>query len=194
MPHVDTRTHEHRNLKKGEEELLRIQRRRIVARVKLRGGAYRDIQAAVKSEMHIETYSLATVKKDWEACLHEFQQERIENTEQLVTMELQRIDKIIVEAWEAWEKSKKAKSTEKKGTPRTAGEIATLYIKEVQSALECGDPRYLEVINKQLQERRKLLGLYAPEKHDVSGDLNFGQLLMQTGVEEATEAAELSEV
>ena len=194
MPHRDVRDGSHRDLKKGEIDLLRIQRRKIVAEIKLKGGTYRDIQAAVKHQMHIETYSLATVKKDWEACLKEFQQERIENTEQLVTLELQRIDKIIVEAWEAWEKSKKAKSTEKKGTPRTAGEIATLYIKEVQSAQECGDPRYLDVIDKQLKERRKLLGLYAPEKHDVTGDLSFAQLLMQTGVEEATEAAELSEV
>ena len=194
MPIQDDRTGGHRNLKKGEMDLLRIQRRKIVAEVKLKGGTYRDIQAAVKTRMHLDVYSLATVKKDWEACLHEFQQERIENTEQLVTLELQRIDKIIVEAWEAWEKSKKAKSTEKKGTPRTAGEIATLYIKEVQSAQECGDPRYLDVIDKQLKERRKLLGLYAPEKHDVTGDLSFAQLLMQTGVEEAAEAAELSEV
>lgn len=194
MPHVDTRTHAHKNLKKGETDLLKVQRRKIVAEIKLKGGTYRDIQAAVKTRMHIETYSLATVKKDWEACLKEFQQERIENTEQLVTLELQRIDKIIVEAWEAWEKSKKAKTTEKKGTPRTAGEIATLYIKEVQTSQECGDPRYLEVIHKQLQERRKLLGLYAPEKHDVSGDLSFSQLLMQTGVEEGAEAADLSEI
>lgn len=194
MPNKDVRDGSHKDLKKGEEELLRIQRRKIVAEIKLKGGTYRDIQSAVKTRMHIETYSLATVKKDWEACLKEFQQERIENTEQLVTLELQRIDKIIVEAWEAWEKSKKAKSTEKKGTPRTAGEIATLYIKEVQTAQECGDPRYLDVIHKQLMERRKLLGLYAPEKHDVTGDLSFAQLLMQTGVEEATEAAELSEV
>ena len=45
-----------------------------------------------------------------------------------------------------------------------------------------GDPRYLEVVHKNLIERRKLLGLYSPEKKEISGDLSFTNLLMQTGI------------
>ena len=52
-----------------------------------------------------------------------------------------------------------------------------------EDVVSYGDPRYLEVINRLLMERRKLLGLYSPEKMDVSGDMSFYAMLMHTGKE-----------
>ena len=41
---------------------------------------------------------------------------------------------------------------------------------------------YISEIRKQLEERRKLLGLYAPEKKDVSGSLSFASMLIESGM------------
>lgn len=47
---------------------------------------------------------------------------------------------------------------------------------------ESGNIEFIREIREQHKERRKLLGLYSPEKKEVSGDLSFTNLLMQTGV------------
>lgn len=45
-----------------------------------------------------------------------------------------------------------------------------------------GDPSYIAEIRQQLAERRKLLGLYAPEKKDISGDMSFAAFLIESGI------------
>ena len=45
-----------------------------------------------------------------------------------------------------------------------------------------GDPSYIGEIRKQLEERRKLLGLYAPEKKDINGNVSFASLLIESGL------------
>ena len=45
-----------------------------------------------------------------------------------------------------------------------------------------GAPSYIAEIRKQLEERRKLLGLYAPEKKELSGGLFFASLLVESGM------------
>ena len=48
------------------------------------------------------------------------------------------------------------------------GGVATTSMEQTQKELHpSGDPRYLEIIHKLLIERRKLLGLYAPEKREL---------------------------
>ena len=49
--------------------------------------------------------------------------------------------------------------------------------------------RHLGLLNVILfYKRRKLLGLYAPEKKDISGDLSFAALLVESGmIDEAEE-------
>ena len=47
---------------------------------------------------------------------------------------------------------------------------------------------YISEIRQQLQERRKLLGLYAPDKKEVSGELSFANLLMESGMLDEAEA------
>ena len=61
------------------------------------------------------------------------------------------------------------------------GGIVTVKMEQsVENVNSCGDPRYLEVIHKNLMERRKLLGLYSPDKKEITGDLSFASLLMET--------------
>ena len=170
----------------------------IIAQLYKRGYSYRQMQEEVKARLDLQSYSLRTVHKDVQALLEEWRGTRIENIDHAVQLELERIDDIIREAWEAWEKSKQDADktrTKQTGVPRQPdeeegnggsrgdGEIVTIQLERTsEEQTNCGDPRYLEVIHKNLTERRKLLGLYSPEKREVSGDLSFTNLLMQTGI------------
>lgn len=166
----------------------------IISRLYKRGYSYREIRAEVMARLDLQSYSLRTVKKDVERLLAEWREARIDNTDYALQLELERIDDLIKEAWEAWDKSKqdyekrRAKQT---GVPTppdadsrdSSGSITTLKMEQtVENVNLCGDPRYLELIHKLLIERRKLLGLYSPEKKEITGDLSFANLLMQTGV------------
>ena len=99
------------------------------------------------------------------------------------------IREVIKEAWAAWDKSKtdyERKKAKQQGIPGGDGEsgeggVVTVKMEQQKEEVICyGDPRYLEVIHKNLVERRKLLGLYSPEKKEVTGDLSFASLLMET--------------
>jgi len=165
-------------------KLLRMDK---VAPLFKRGYTYREIRDVVMKELELKTYGLATVKHDIESLLAEWRETRIDNTDQAVQLELQRIDDLVKEAWAAWDKSKedyqkkKGKAT---AVPSVGGSGSARTVKQEQwqeDIQSVGDPRFIDTINKLLIERRKLLGLYAPDKHDVNTDLSFADFLMKTG-------------
>jgi Ser-tRNA(Ala) deacylase AlaX len=173
-------------------KLLRMD---ILSKLYKRGYSYREMRSEVMARLDLQTYSLETLKKDIDSLLEEWRETRIEDLDLALQLELERIDNLVKEAWEAWDRSKesykKVKGTQE-GIPGTpdgegdgqVGEIITTKMKQTsEDVVSYGDPRYLEVINRLLMERRKLLGLYSPEKMDVSGDMSFYAMLMQTGKE-----------
>ena len=174
----------------GKEKLLRMD---ILSGLYKRGYSYRDMRREVMARLNLRSYSLETVKKDIDSLLEEWRATRIEDLDLALQLELERIDTLIREAWEAWEKSKenyKKVKASREGVPGTPegydddkpAEIVTTKMKQAsEDVVSYGDPRYLEVINKLLIERRKLLGLYKPEQHELSGEMSFYNMLMQTG-------------
>lgn len=75
------------------------------------------------------------------------------------------------------------KKSDYEGSDTKSEEIITVQMEQSSKEVVCtGDPRYLDIIHKALIERRKLLGLYAPEKKDISGGMSFEALLMETGI------------
>lgn len=167
-------------------------RRDCVARYYKQGYPIRKICELIKQDLGLPTYSTQTCHKDIQALLTEWRKRRIEDMDLAVQLELERIDDICREAWKAWEKSKKdhtLTSTSKDGLASGRGSeneeitIKTTHVGEQRKeVVVCGDTRYLQVIHNALIERRKLLGLYAPEKKELSGSLSFEDALMQTGV------------
>lgn len=119
-----------------------IARREIVARLFKRGYTEAQIRLAVMEELELETYSSQTVHADVVAIKKMWKKEVIEDVDAVMKIEIMRIDDQIRELWTAWEISKE------KG----------IY-----------DPRYISEMRQQLVERRKLLGLYAPEKKEITG-------------------------
>ena len=163
----------------------------IIAGLYKRGYSYRAIREEVMARLDLEAYSLRTVHKDVNTLLEEWRRTRIENFDLSVQLELERIDDMIREAWAAWDKSKtdyERKKAKQQGVPGGGDEgegVVTVKMEQQKEEVICyGDPRYLELVHKLSQERRKLLGLYAPEKKDIKNEFSFANMLKETSVDE----------
>lgn len=147
----------------------------IISQLYKRGYTYREIREEVMTRLDLPTYSLRTVHCDVQRLLAEWRATRVKNTDLNVQLELQRIDELIKEAWAAWDKSKQdyeRKRARQIGVPLSEedGGINTLRVEQsAENVNSCGDPRYLDIIHKLLIERRKLLGLYSPERKEITG-------------------------
>ena len=171
----------HQTKKRNQVKLARLE---IASDLYKRGYSLRKIQAEVMQRLGLESYSTATVQKDIQTLLAEWKENRLTDTSEAIQLELERIDDAVRELWEQWEKSKrdyKKTSSKRKGAPvedkkkeqdgTEAGEvkIKTYQTEEMKTeVIRLGDVSYLAEIRAQLSERRKLLGLYAPEKKDVT--------------------------
>jgi hypothetical protein len=170
----------HQSAKQAREARLVI-----VGELYKKGYAYRAIRAEVMKREGKETYSLQTVKKDVDALLTEWRKTRIDDVDMAIQLELAAIDDQLRELWEAWERSKTdqtLKSTRQSGisnkgkaiTPEgeisegVAKIITTAIQKSEKTEINFGDPRYQDLINKLRMERRKLLGLYAVDKSELT--------------------------
>lgn len=90
------------------------------------------------------------------------------------------------ECWEAWEFSKKGikhNTTRKERSIGNAPE-GTYSLEEIitQDNTTAGDIKFMQHINELRKERRKLLGLYAPEKKNVSASENKGTTAIQFNI------------
>lgn len=170
---------------------LKLARLEIVAQLYKRGYSIRKIQSEVVKRLELKTYSLATVHKDIQTLLDEWRENRIEDMDAALQLELERIDDTVRELWEQWEKSKTdyTKTARKqKGSPTRDNQTGQTSIRTYQTerteteVIRLGDPSYISEIRQQLAERRKLLGLYAPEKKDISGEVSFTSFLIESGM------------
>lgn len=170
---------------------LKLARLEIVAQLYKRGNSIRKIQSEVVKRLELKTYSLATVHKDIQTLLDEWRENRIEDMDAALQLELERIDDTVRELWEQWEKSKTdyTKTARKqKGSPTRDNQTGQTSIRTYQTerteteVIRLGDPSYISEIRQQLAERRKLLGLYAPEKKDISGGVSFTSFLIESGM------------
>ena len=178
---------------------LKEARLEIVSQLYKRGYAIRTIRAEVMRRLDLATYSLSTAHSDIRTLLEEWRESRLEDMDDAMQLELTRIDDTVRELWEQWEKSKEdytRTQRKRKGAPErnnTGGEnnIRTFSVEEKsQNVVGLGNPAYISEIRQQLAERRKLLGLYAPEKKDIQGGMSFAAFLMESGmIDEAEKEA-----
>lgn len=173
--------------KRRQSQLLRMD---IEAPLYKRGYSIRAIADEVKARLGLPTLSTRTVHKDIQLLLAEWKEYRIANIDESIQLELERIDEVVREAWEAWDKSKtdyQRRRAELKETHNANGNKPNIETKHVDEVVCFGDPRYLEVIHKNLAERRKLLGLYSPEKRELTGKDGSNLIPQKLSVDEAKE-------
>lgn len=175
------------NQKRNQVKLARLE---IVAKLYKRGYSIRKIRDEVMRRLDLPTYSLQTVHKDVRTLLDEWRESRLDDLDDALELELQRIDDTVRELWEQWEKSKTDYSkteSKQKGSPSRDKDTGQTTIRTFQTerketeVVSLGNPAYISEIRQQLAERRKLLGLYAPEKKDVQGGISFASFLMESG-------------
>lgn len=170
---------------------IKLSRLDIVAELYKRGNSVRKIQSEVMERLGLSSYSTATVQKDIKTLLEEWRESRLEDMDLALQLELERIDETVKELWEQWEKSKRdytKTSNKRKGAPvkdKETGESALKTIQKEETETEVirqGDASYISEIRHQLAERRKLLGLYAPDKKSIIGEVSFGAFLIESGI------------
>jgi hypothetical protein len=168
----------------------------IVAQLYKRGYTVRAIRAEVMRRLDLPTYSVSTVHGDIKSLLKEWRESRLEDMDDALQLELTRIDDTVRELWEQWEKSKEdyiktqrkrkgapARNTNQENNNGGDGGIRTFSVEEkTLNIVGLGNPAYISEIRQQLAERRKLLGLYAPEKRDIQGGMSFATFLMESGM------------
>lgn len=154
---------------------LRLARLEIVAQMYKRGNSVRKIQAEVMARLDLKSYSLSVVDRDIKELLDEWREHRLDDVDLALQLELERIDDTVRELWSQWEKSKQdftKTASKRKGAPtkdaKTGNNTLQTYQKEETETevVQCGNPTYISEIRQQLAERRKLLGLYAPEQKE----------------------------
>lgn len=165
-------------------QAMRLARLQIASKLYLRGHSFRAIREEVMRRLDLKTYSLDTVKKDIDILLKEWREERIDDMDASISLELARIDAIIVELWAQWEKSKQdteKTATKKKGAAKRNDGITGIETQAIEetraSVLGLGNVAYISEIRAQLTERRKLLGLYSPEKRAITEEVTITQKL-----------------
>lgn len=177
----------------------------IVAQLYKRGYTVRAIREEVMRRLDLSTYSVSTAHGDIKSLLKEWRESRLEDMDDALQLELTRIDDTVRELWEQWEKSKEdytKTQRKRKGAPARNnndsnssgdGGIRTFSVEEkTLNIVGLGNPAYISEIRQQLAERRKLLGLYAPEKRDIQGGMSFSAFLMESGmIDEAEQEAGL---
>ena len=164
----------------------KIARLEIVASLYKRCFSVRQIQSEVMKRLDLNTYSLSTVHKDIHTLLDEWRESRIENLDAALQLELERIDDTVRELWSQWEKSKEdyiRTSKTRRGAPKTdkktnETKIETFGVEDYSTnVLGLGNVAYISEIRAQLTERRKLLGLYSPEKRTITEEVTITQKL-----------------
>lgn len=159
------------------KQQIRQARLEIVSELYKRGCSLRKITEEVKRRLNIPKLAVSTTYNDVQTLLKEWRESRIENIDQALQLELERIDDTTAELWEQWDKSKT--ETQKTTTTRSgrikgkgnAG-IETDAVSESRTKVGgLGNPAYIAEIRQQLIERRKLLGLYAPEARQVKSEV-----------------------
>lgn len=89
--------------KRNQEKQARME---IVSKLYKRGYSCRQIREEVMKRLALDSYSLGTVQKDIKTLLEEWRENRIEDMDAALQLELERIDDTCRELWAQWEKSK----------------------------------------------------------------------------------------
>lgn len=163
------------NTKRNTQRRAHIKQGRmvIVAELYKKGWSIRAIAEEVRARLNCSC-SARTIWNDVNDLLAEWRKVRIQDVDDRLQLELERIDDAVRELWTQWEKSKEdwvREHNTKVGIPsEESGEIQTVKrMNDTTNVVGLGNPAYMAEIRQQLAERRKLLGLYAATRSEITG-------------------------
>lgn len=126
-------------------------------------------QAEIAVELGI---SQATVSRCIKVGQGPWLEKNLQITERVKTDQLSKLDVLERKYWTEWERSRlnmevKTLKAVKDGGGQAEEGIPDKVEKTTRTEGQCGDPRYLEGVERCIEKRCKILGINAPEKHDV---------------------------
>ena len=168
--------------------------KQIIADMYLKGHSCRAIAVHLCEANNDEKYlSYRTVANEINKLLKEWHDERIDDIHKQKTLELEKLNKLERTYWIAWEKSisdYEKRSKRLRGTIKGDGgksspseqEIATIEM------VSMGNPSYLAGVERCIERRCKILGIDAPQKHDItSNGKGFLDFLKESSADPETE-------
>lgn len=136
-------------------------RRQKIAAAYLRG----TTQIEIAAELEVDQ---ATVSRDLKALRAEWMKSALIDINEAKARELAKIDALELEYWAAWKRSQEnaeVETTKMQGSdPEKPGKLE----KQKRVEGQVGDPRYLQGIERCIEQRRAILGLDAPRRTDIT--------------------------
>jgi hypothetical protein len=165
------------------EELSIESRRCQVAALFLRG-TKRQSELALRLGVN-----RSTISRDLKALNARWKEAAVRDLDAAKGQELERLDQLEAEYWQAWEKSKGPH--EVTTTEQTTGGDSDRTRAAIRTEEQHGDPRYLDGVQRCIEQRCKLLGLCAPQK--IAPTTPDGQEPYRLTVEDFTQARNRTE-
>jgi hypothetical protein len=139
---------------KARSKAQRLKDRETIARLRLRSRTLVQIVQETGLSKATVCRELNIIEADWQAAA-------LEAIDKVKARELQKLDHLEQETFEQWERSKQdaVKRVVEKGKGKGGGSTSKL-----ETAGQCGDPRYLNVLLGIHERRAKILGSDAPTK------------------------------
>jgi len=154
---------ENRKPRRSAAQLARDRRR--IAELYLEGKLQADIAEAVGISQSTVSNDLKAIQQEWlESSLIDFNEAK--------ARELAKIDRLEWEYWTAWARSCEDAET----TTKKAVQVGDKERKEATQTAkgQAGDPRFLQGVQWCIERRCKLLGIDAPQRHDVKHHISGG--------------------
>lgn len=137
----------------------------------------RESDRAIVAEMYLERRTIDEIathltinRKTVMADLRVIEQRWFEASDRLTSArkaeELARIDRIELTAWEGYYRSNTVREVTKTVLETEGGEMVTKTKAETRKEELVGDPRWLDKVCWCVEQRAKILGLYAPAKSE----------------------------
>ena len=138
--------------------------RREIARYYLRGRTQKEIANIINGDPERDytltrqmiSYDLGKIREAW-------RESSLVDMNEAKQRELQKIDMLELEYWQAWEDSCENEETVRQEGAPTDGGIKTEKITKTVKG-KTGDPRYLQGVERCIQQRIKIIGIEAPTK------------------------------
>ena len=176
-------------------------RMNVVAEMLGRGYTYKEIaEECQRRLLLLERPSVSAICNDAKRLRQEWLKERVTDMDELVAEELHAVNLVIKEAWRKWLDSCEdytTKTQRQVGMPKADASVETIraYMTSNEYRGE-GNPYYLTVILKALEQRRKILGMdrmALDVRNQVSGSVEIRHVSAGNGIGVASSEREVME-
>jgi predicted transcriptional regulator len=132
------------------------------------------LQADIADQLGIDQ---STVSRDLKALQSEWLASALVDFDEVKSQEMAKIDRLEREYWQAWvrscEDAEQTRSCEDAEQTTQEGTLTNVDEVKKTSKGHAGDPRFLKGVQWCIERRCKILGVDAPERHEISGGVQL---------------------